>query len=102
MHDAWKSRSVSYARNIIIVIVRDFVKLIVSSLASCGTYNFAILFWSLFLVGFWAGFLPAMIVYVATDQVEYLKKHKLLGFLFTFQFWLSMAVIVPMYTHPHP
>jgi len=101
MHDAWKSRSMSYARSIIIVILRDFWKFLARNLL-CGHYNFAILFWSLFLVGFWAGFLPAMIVYVATDQVEYLKKHKLLGFLFTFQFWLSMAVIVPMYTHPHP
>jgi hypothetical protein len=97
MHDAWKSRSVSYARNIIIVIVRDFVKLIVSSLASCGTYNFAILFWSLFLVGFWAGFLPAMIIYVAASNVEFLKNHKLLGCCFSFSFWTSVVIIVPMY-----
>ena len=96
MHDAWKSRSLSYARNIIIVMLRDFWKFVCRNLL-CGHYNFAILFWSLFLVGFWAGFLPAMIVYVATDQIEYLKKHKLLGCLFTFQFWVSMAVIVPMY-----
>lgn len=97
MHDAWKSGSVSYARNIIIVILRDFVKLIVSSLASCGTYNFAILFWSLFLVGFWAGFLPAMIIYVAASNVGFLKNHKLLGCCFSFSFWASVVVIVPMY-----
>jgi hypothetical protein len=97
MHDAWKSKSVSYARNIIIILVRDFFKLVVSSIASCGTYNFAILFWSLFLVGFWAGFVPAMIIYVATSNVEYLKNHKLLGCCFSFSFWISMAIIIPMY-----
>jgi hypothetical protein len=97
MHDAWKSKSVSYARSIIIVILRDSVKYIARSLLSCSTYNFAVLFWSLFLVGFWAGFLPAMIVYVAANNVEFLKKHKFLGCCLSFAFWISMAVIVPMY-----
>ncbi len=97
MHDAWKSRSVSYARNIIIVILRDFVKYVVSNILSCTAYNFAVLFWSLFLVGFWAGFLPAMIVYVAANNIEFLKTHKFLGCFFSFAFWVSMAVIVPMY-----
>jgi hypothetical protein len=97
MHDAWKSRSISYARNIIIVILRDFVKYVVRNLLSCTTYNFAVLFWSLFLVGFWAGFLPAMIVYVAANNIELLKNHKLLGCCFSFAFWISMAVIIPMY-----
>ena len=97
MHDAWKSKSVSYARSIIIVILRDSVKYTARSLVSCSTYNFAVLFWSLFLVGFWAGFLPAMIVYVAANNVEFLKKHKFLGCCLSFAFWISMAVIVPMY-----
>jgi hypothetical protein len=97
MYDAWKSKSISYARNIIIVILHDFWNFLISNLFSCCSYNFTTLFWSLSLVAVWAGFLPAMIVYVAINSVDFLKNHKLFGFLFTFSFWTSMAVIVPMY-----
>ncbi len=97
MYDAWKSGSMSYARNIIIVLIRDFFKWAIASVVSCGAYNFAILFWSLFLVGFWAGFLPAMIVYVAASNIDILKNHKLFGCFFSFAFWVSIAIIVPMY-----
>jgi hypothetical protein len=97
MHDAWKSKSLSYARNIIIVILRDFAKSFVRNFLFCGSYNFGVLFWSLFLVGFWSGFLPAMIVYVAASNIDFLKNHKLLGCFFSLSFWSSMIIIVPMY-----